>query len=271
MSLAALLMSNKTIRRLVIKILKTEEEKEEKQEEGEEEEDEKGQKKKKKKKEKTTNKKEREIKSTQRRHVTMDILPSGNIFRELQDIHDTGYFSAQPSLEDHWQQLPFSSFGFHFCDKIVGDDSDGGWWVVLEEKEGGEIRDSKIKKVTITIRSFVKRYNYEIIQVVRRKKSEDGAPTFSRKLAVEDELKENVEFVSKHLETMILVGIGSNCGDGGSDAGGSGGGGGGGGGGDGDGGGGGGGGGVPADRVAGIETRRWKTDIDRPAVSLSDR
>lgn len=37
--------------------------------------------------------------------VTMDILPSGNIFRELQDIHDTGYFSAQPSLEDHWQQV----------------------------------------------------------------------------------------------------------------------------------------------------------------------
>ena len=35
----------------------------------------------------------------------MDILPSGSIFRELQDIHDTGYFSAQPSLEDHWQQV----------------------------------------------------------------------------------------------------------------------------------------------------------------------
>jgi krueppel-like factor 6/7 len=35
----------------------------------------------------------------------MDVLPSGNIFRELQDIHDTGYFSAQPSLEDHWQQV----------------------------------------------------------------------------------------------------------------------------------------------------------------------
>ncbi|KYN04346.1 Krueppel-like factor 6 [Cyphomyrmex costatus] len=33
------------------------------------------------------------------------LLPSGNIFRELQDIHDTGYFSAQPSLEDHWQQV----------------------------------------------------------------------------------------------------------------------------------------------------------------------
>ncbi|XP_059484283.1 Krueppel-like factor 6 [Neocloeon triangulifer] len=34
----------------------------------------------------------------------MDVLPSGNIFQELQDIHDTGYFSAQPSLEDHWHQ-----------------------------------------------------------------------------------------------------------------------------------------------------------------------
>lgn len=34
----------------------------------------------------------------------MDILPSGNIFRELQVVHDTGYFSAQPSLEDRWQQ-----------------------------------------------------------------------------------------------------------------------------------------------------------------------
>ncbi|KYM84516.1 Krueppel-like factor 6 [Atta colombica] len=33
------------------------------------------------------------------------LLPSSNIFRELQDIHDTGYFSAQPSLEDHWQQM----------------------------------------------------------------------------------------------------------------------------------------------------------------------
>ncbi|XP_060560658.1 Krueppel-like factor 6 [Ruditapes philippinarum] len=34
----------------------------------------------------------------------MDILPSGNIFRELQVVHDTGYFSAQASLEDRWQQ-----------------------------------------------------------------------------------------------------------------------------------------------------------------------
>lgn len=34
----------------------------------------------------------------------MDILPSGNIFRELQDIYDTGYFSSQVSIEDQWQQ-----------------------------------------------------------------------------------------------------------------------------------------------------------------------
>ncbi|XP_025086423.1 Krueppel-like factor 6 [Pomacea canaliculata] len=34
----------------------------------------------------------------------MDVLPSGSIFRELQVVHETGYFSAQPSLEDRWQQ-----------------------------------------------------------------------------------------------------------------------------------------------------------------------
>ena len=38
-------------------------------------------------------------------HSNMDVLPSGNIFRELQVVHDTGYFSAQPSLEDRWQQV----------------------------------------------------------------------------------------------------------------------------------------------------------------------
>lgn len=42
----------------------------------------------------------------------MDILPSGNIFRELQDIHDTGYFSSQVSIEDQWQQASTSSLVF---------------------------------------------------------------------------------------------------------------------------------------------------------------
>lgn len=40
----------------------------------------------------------------------MDILPSGNIFRELQDIHDTGYFSSQASIEDQWQQASLIRF-----------------------------------------------------------------------------------------------------------------------------------------------------------------
>lgn len=37
----------------------------------------------------------------------MDILPSVDIFKELQDIHDTGFFTAKPSLDDHWQQVIF--------------------------------------------------------------------------------------------------------------------------------------------------------------------
>ncbi|KAJ8736754.1 hypothetical protein PYW07_000025 [Mythimna separata] len=34
----------------------------------------------------------------------MDVLPSGNLFRELQDVTDTGYFEWKLSLEDYWQQ-----------------------------------------------------------------------------------------------------------------------------------------------------------------------
>ncbi|XP_055387424.1 Krueppel-like factor 6 isoform X2 [Condylostylus longicornis] len=34
----------------------------------------------------------------------MDVLPSGYIFRELQDICNTGYFSSQASIEDQWHQ-----------------------------------------------------------------------------------------------------------------------------------------------------------------------
>ncbi|XP_062818588.1 Krueppel-like factor 7 [Anolis carolinensis] len=35
---------------------------------------------------------------------TMDVLASYSIFQELQLVHDTGYFSALPSLEENWQQ-----------------------------------------------------------------------------------------------------------------------------------------------------------------------
>ncbi|XP_018899152.2 uncharacterized protein [Bemisia tabaci] len=34
----------------------------------------------------------------------MDMLPHTNVLRELQDIHDTGYFCVQNTLEDNWQQ-----------------------------------------------------------------------------------------------------------------------------------------------------------------------
>ena len=37
----------------------------------------------------------------------MDVLPSGGIFRELQVVHDTGYFpiTGQPSFEEDWHQV----------------------------------------------------------------------------------------------------------------------------------------------------------------------
>ena len=35
----------------------------------------------------------------------MDILPSGNIFKELQLVHETGELTSQLSLEDIWQQV----------------------------------------------------------------------------------------------------------------------------------------------------------------------
>jgi len=35
----------------------------------------------------------------------MSYLPSGLIFRELQVVHDTGYFSAMTSLEDRWHEV----------------------------------------------------------------------------------------------------------------------------------------------------------------------
>lgn len=48
----------------------------------------------------------------------MDVLPSGNIFRELQDIHDTGYFSPQSSIEELYQQVSgfivFLNFIFYY-------------------------------------------------------------------------------------------------------------------------------------------------------------
>lgn len=38
----------------------------------------------------------------------MDVIPMCSIFQELQIVHDTGYFSALPSLEEYWQQVTSS-------------------------------------------------------------------------------------------------------------------------------------------------------------------
>ncbi|XP_032089391.1 Krueppel-like factor 7 [Thamnophis elegans] len=42
--------------------------------------------------------------SRSRSSNNMDVLASYSIFQELQLVHDTGYFSAMPSLEENWQQ-----------------------------------------------------------------------------------------------------------------------------------------------------------------------
>ena len=34
-----------------------------------------------------------------------DCAPNVNIFKELQVVHDTGYFSSQVSPEEDWQQV----------------------------------------------------------------------------------------------------------------------------------------------------------------------
>jgi len=39
------------------------------------------------------------------RIATMSFLPGGQIFRELQVVHDTGYFASTTSLEDRWQEV----------------------------------------------------------------------------------------------------------------------------------------------------------------------
>ena len=44
----------------------------------------------------------------------MDVLPSGNIFHELQVVHDTGYYDGKVSPEEHWQQV-----GQYFCLIII--------------------------------------------------------------------------------------------------------------------------------------------------------
>ena len=41
----------------------------------------------------------------------MDCAPNINIFRELQVVHDFGYFDSHISPEDRWQQV----YTFNYC------------------------------------------------------------------------------------------------------------------------------------------------------------
>ncbi|RXM34154.1 Krueppel-like factor 7 [Acipenser ruthenus] len=45
----------------------------------------------------------------------MDVLANHSIFQELQLVHDTGYFSALPSLEENWQQVNGLRFCVYYC------------------------------------------------------------------------------------------------------------------------------------------------------------
>lgn len=45
---------------------------------------------------------------------SMDVLANYSIFQELQLVHDTGYFSAMPSLEENWQQVRYDAFSLPF-------------------------------------------------------------------------------------------------------------------------------------------------------------
>ena len=73
----------------------------------------------------------------------MDVLANHSIFQELQLVHDTGYFSAMPSLEENWQQVRGIKFFFlknpttshckpvrvlHFSAAGGGDDVDDDDW-----------------------------------------------------------------------------------------------------------------------------------------------
>lgn len=56
----------------------------------------------------------------------MDVLANHGIFQELQLVHDTGYFSAMPSLEENWQQVIYCFFFtllynclYFYCSSLV--------------------------------------------------------------------------------------------------------------------------------------------------------
>ncbi|XP_066156998.1 Krueppel-like factor 7 isoform X2 [Euwallacea fornicatus] len=76
----------------------------------------------------------------------MDILPSVDIFKELQDIHDTGFFTAKPSLDDHWQQTCYEMERYLKDEpkiqtyKKIPEASRCGWYEVTSLEDFGDHR-----------------------------------------------------------------------------------------------------------------------------------
>ena len=74
----------------------------------------------------------------------MDILPSGQFFNELQTIHDTGYFPANFSLQDKWEQVSLRLLSI-LCTVI------GHYWKVYPRCtcSGGNLQ--RVRCATVTL------------------------------------------------------------------------------------------------------------------------
>ncbi|KQK80056.1 Krueppel-like factor 6 [Amazona aestiva] len=97
------------------------------------------------------------IKSERQRCVRdMDVLPMCSIFQELQIVHDTGYFSALPSLEEYWQQTCLelerylqSEPCYVSASEIKFDSQEDLWTKIIlarEKKEDSELKNACVAK-----------------------------------------------------------------------------------------------------------------------------
>ncbi|KAM9304315.1 Krueppel-like factor 6 [Morus bassanus] len=86
----------------------------------------------------------------------MDVLPMCSIFQELQIVHDTGYFSALPSLEEYWQQTCLelerylqSEPCYVSASEIKFDSQEDLWTKIIlarEKKEESELKSTSVPK-----------------------------------------------------------------------------------------------------------------------------
>uniref|UniRef100_F6VNJ8 KLF transcription factor 6 n=1 Tax=Equus caballus TaxID=9796 RepID=F6VNJ8_HORSE len=81
----------------------------------------------------------------------MDVLPMCSIFQELQIVHETGYFSALPSLEEYWQQTCLelerylqSEPCYVSASEIKFDSQEDLWTKIILAREKKEDSDLKI-------------------------------------------------------------------------------------------------------------------------------